>query len=734
MRRNLFKKTLAFLLAGVLLISATGCSNGKEEVTVKEDTSDMIYEGKEIVLEGIEGVVDDFLVKGEKLYFKTSKQEDERISEVYFYSANLDGSNVEEIKHCDLAKGEGIKNWTVNADNNILYVLRVNDYETKDVYYHICKLDEKGNELYKNNISESLGITMLNSGSISDFLCDAEGRIVVFCGGTVYVLDENANSLGNVELGSENVEQAAKTKEGKIIFTCRGKSNNYIKVLDTEHQKWGKKEKVPFYSSEILDGAEYDLYYKEEGGIYGYNVDGKESKKLVDYLASNMLFEDTTNISLVAKDKFIGLSYVGEKAMLMSYDKVDPAIRTDKKIITLGGIFLSDELKKAAIQFNRTNNEYKIEFVEYSEEEDAQTKMNADIIAGKAPDIIDLSDVMVENYVAKGILEDLTPYYEKDAEINAEDMVPSVLEAMKTDGKLYYASPYFSISSLIGKAKIVGDRTGWTFNEMKAALEKKGDDTRPFLSISKMETLYYFLLSVDDFVDWKTGECSFDSTEFKEILEMSNAGANEEPDEDDVYKMVKELQEEKALLFYSGIIPEQIPAYEKMFGENVTFIGCPSKDREGTYFDFGTMVGISSQSEMKDGAWEFIRTLMTKEYQATQAFQNYDTPTRSDCFEMMMKAKMTTTEYVDEFGQTISPIEATDDWGMETEIGPLSKKNADMYRDLVNRTKKVETYNLPIIEIIEEEVQPYFAGDKNVDETAKIIQGRVTTYINENKW
>ena len=38
-----------------------------------------------------------------------------------------------------------------------------------------------------------------------------------------------------------------------------------------------------------------------------------------------------------------------------------------------------------------------------------------------------------------------------------------------------------------------------------------------------------------------------------------------------------------------------------------------------------------------------------------------------------------------------------------------------------------------LFEIIDEETKPFFAGDKSADETAKTIQNRATTYLNESK-
>lgn len=61
---------------------------------------------------------------------------------------------------------------------------------------------------------------------------------------------------------------------------------------------------------------------------------------------------------------------------------------------------------------------------------------------------------------------------------------------------------------------------------MKEVLKKKGKGTRPFLALNKMDTLYSFMPAFDDLIDLETGECNFDSKEFKEILELWNAGRN----------------------------------------------------------------------------------------------------------------------------------------------------------------------------------------------------------------
>lgn len=56
-----------------------------------------------------------------------------------------------------------------------------------------------------------------------------------------------------------------------------------------------------------------------------------------------------------------------------------------------------------------------------------------------------------------------------------------------------------------------------------------------------------------------------------------------------------------------------------------------------------------------------------------------------------------------------------------------------MFMDLINNTKRVYHYNAVVNSIIQEEAAYYFAGEKNLDDTVKIIQNRVETYVNEKR-
>lgn len=827
MKKGILKKSAALVMAAVMMFSMGGC--GKKDGSKKEektDTKEMVFEGTEMALEGIEGDVGSFVVKDDRIYFYTSEwiegkgseeesdKEDtednsEEVSEednseettseenteenssndseeasteegseetteditgeengdtaedtsseddedtgdeeiegtniTRMYSANLDGSDVKEIPLPELSDNEYLFSMLPEEDGNITLMLNSWDEKTEKTTYSVMKIDSEGKELLKEDITNVLKVTQ--ETYISKIMLDDKGRLIVVTDQSVFVLDENYGKiLCELKSDSNYIEGAAKTKDGRIICGASGEDGAKVQVLDIENKKWGESIKIDlqyFQSSDsLMDGIEYDFYYKNDSGIYGYDIEGKKSTKIIDYVASNISSDNSYNIIPIAKDQLLGTEWEDSgdsvKTKFVLYKKVDPSTIADKTTITFGAMWIDDSVKKAAIEFNKQSKEYQIEFKDYSNEEDPETKFNADIVAGNVPDIISLSNLPIEQYAAKGLLEDLTPYFDKDSDIKAGDIIPSVAEAMKIDNKFYYIAPSFGISTLIASSKDVGTESGWTFEDLKALLEEKGDGVRPFYSENKSEMLYSFLsCGINDYIDWNTGECSFDSQDFKDILEICNKGTDEETEYSEDSPSEPSLIREGKVLFSAGWLDmESVQLYEKMFEGDITFIGYPNKDKEGSYFNFDNPLGIYSKSDVKDGAWEFIKSLMTKEYQGKSG-NLYNNPTRQDCFDMLIKAKTTTKAYTDELGQEITPLESSWGWDdLEVEIKPLNEKEENLYKDLVNNTKKAGGYNSALMDIITEEAKPYFAGEKSLDETVDIIQNRVKTYVNENR-
>lgn len=656
----------------------------------------------------------------------------------YVYSMKADGTDLQELGSPQLNENEYINYMLVKSDGTIQFLLGAYDQKSEKTQYALVAYDENGKEASREDVTKVLGLT--DESYLNKALIDDKDRYVFATDQAVIVLDKDLKKVCEMKPDSNYVEGIAKTKDGKILVAdSSGDKGAKVQILDVDAQKWGESYNLDlqyFSSSDaLMNGIEYDFYYKDDAGIYGYDIASKKSTKVMDYVASNISSDNSYSITPIAKDTMMGTTWDESGSKVVIYKKVDPSTITDKETITVGAMYVDDNVKKAAIAFNKKNNKYQIEFKDYSNEEDPQTKMNADIIAGNVPDILCLSGLSVDQYVEKGILEDLTSYYEKDSDVSADDMIPSVAKAMQIDGKYYYIAPGFYVNTLVGAAKTVGTEPGWTMDDLKKVLDEN-KDARPFYSENKNDNLYNFItMNISDYVDWSTGECTFDGQDFKDILEICNRGTNEETDySEDSPSEPSLIKEGKVLLTNGGSLDmESVELYEAMFNGDITFIGYPNKDKDGSYFSFDNQLGIYSKSKNKDAAWEFLKTFLTKEYQGNRN-NLYSNPTRQDAFDMLVKSKTATEKYTDELGNEVEPLETGWGWDdLNVDIGPLTDKQAQMYIDLVNNTDKTGEYNNEIGNIITEEAKAYFSGQKSLDETADVIQNRVKTYVNENR-
>ena len=658
----------------------------------------------------------------------------------YVYSMKIDGTDLQDLGQPEIAENTYINYMLLKSDGSIEFLLGSYDDKSGKQSYVLASFDQSGKETDSRDITKDLGLDENEDNYLNKALIDDEDRYVFVTNSAITVFDKDFKKVCEMKPDSGYVDAVAKTKDGKIVVgDSSGEDGAKVQVLDVDAQKWGESYKMDFQyfssSDSLMNGIEYDFYYKDDSGIYGYDIASKKGTKLMDFVASNVSSDNSYSIFPIAKDTMMGTIWDGENSKLVLYKKVDPSTITDKETITVGAMYVDDNIKRAAIAFNKKSNKYQVEFKDYSNEEDPQTKMNADIIAGNVPDIICLSSLSVDQYAEKGILEDLTPYFEKDSDVSTDDLIPSVAKAMQIDGKYYYIAPGFYVNTLVGAAKTVGTEPGWTMDDLKKILDEN-KDVRPFYSENKNDNLYNFItMNISDYVDWSTGECSFDGQDFKDILEICNRGSNEETEySEDSPSEPSLVKEGKVLLTNGGSLDmESVELYEAMFNGDITFIGYPNKDKDGSYFSFDNQLGIYSKSKVKDAAWEFLKTFLTKEYQGDRN-NLYSNPTRQDAFDMLVKSKTATEKYTDELGNEVEPLESGWGWDdLNVDIGPLTDKQAQMYIDLVNNTDKTGEYNDEIGNIITEEAKAYFSGQKSLDETADVIQNRVKTYVNENR-
>lgn len=71
--------------------------------------------------------------------------------------------------------------------------------------------------------------------------------------------------------------------------------------------------------------------------------------------------------------------------------------------------------------------------------------------------------------------------------------------------------------------------------------------------------------------------------------------------------------------------------------------------------------------------------------------------------------------------------------GEEIILDPLSQEQIDEVVSFILSIDKCYYYNESIINIVNEEMDAYFTGQKSAQEVAKIIQNRAQIYVDENR-
>ena len=583
---------------------------------------------------------------------------------------------------------------------------------------------------------------------INDMIADTTGNIYISDGNnTVYVINADGSFL--FKLSVENyLNRLVMLKDGKVGATSSSQDGkNVLKIIDTTAKAWGTEYKIPMNAWDLKSGGnQYDFCYTDSSSLFGYNLANETSEKILTWLNCDV-DGNNVNFSTVMDDgNVFALSNSWDDKGSSNFEiitlKKTPRSEVKQKTtLTLATMWLDYNLRKELLKFNKTNENYRIEITDYSEfntEDDYTagiTKLNTEIISGNVPDLIDISQLPYQQYAAKGLLEDLYPYIDRD--YKREDFIPSIMKAAETDGKLYLLTTSFSVNSIVGSPSVVGNDMGWTMDEMQAIVNEHPEADYPFGYYMSRDNILQGLcmLNMGSFMNWQTGECSFNSDDFKKLLTFAKTFPEKMPEyEEGNYIDSGTLIQDGRQLFemYSASDFQNYQYYKAMFGGAITFKGFPTGDKKGNVAMLNGGLAMTTSCKDKDGAWQFMSSLLSEDYQENLDW-NY--PISQKAFDKKLAEAMKQEYTTDESGNKI-PVSRG---GMSMGNGPtvefyaITQEEADQIKALINSVERTASYDENLLNIISEEAAYFFSGEKTVDETADIIQSRMNIYINEQR-
>ena len=165
------------------------------------------------------------------------------------------------------------------------------------------------------------------------------------------------------------------------------------------------------------------------------------------------------------------------------------------------------------------------------------------------------------------------------------------------------------------------------------------------------------------------------------------------------------------------------------FGEDITLIGFPANGENGSVIMPSIRFAMSSKSANKDAAWQFIRTFLMEDYQKDMGYL----PISISQMEKMAQEATQKPYYMDENG---NKVEYDDTWYIgdtEITISPMTEQETKDYMAFLQSCNKVYMEDESLLQIVQEEAAPFFAGQKSARDVAGIIQSRAQLYVNETR-
>ena len=320
----------------------------------------------------------------------------------------------------------------------------------------------------------------------------------------------------------------------KYSYSDTGSSAKLVEI-DLNAKGYGKEYELGSSINTIYSGSgDYLCYSSSDTGIVGVRADNLQTESVLNLLNLGI---DNSNINSMAVNDdgsfvTVGYDYSGmtARSTLSLITPIDSSEVKEKKVLTLGCFYIDWNIRSQIAEFNKTNEDYTIYATSYSESNDtsdytaALTKFNNEILAGNVPDILLISSGMPYNsYASKGLFADLYEFMDKDDVYNRDAFMPNVLKAMEKDGKLYEITPSFTVQTYAAKKSLVGDATSLTMDQANQILASMPEGAT-LTSDSQTMTASNFLstaITFSNFVDYANATCSFDSPEFKAILETA---------------------------------------------------------------------------------------------------------------------------------------------------------------------------------------------------------------------
>ena len=777
MQNHHLKNMLALGMAAILFaLSITGCKKTGTEVeteTIPQAETPTyltnIYSGTEITPPGENIYLGDVVsVDADNIVFHATRREvhgewgdeDYSMQEITcFYTVPTTGGAGELTELGNITAGDShVQNIRRMPDGGMLALISQYD-EQSDTQTAVLRLFRDGQVAAQSEELSTLFPEGRNRWFYTNlFLVDKDGYVYLTYENNLLILTPELTVAGSIT-ADDYLNVSAMDGDGVIYFQCWGGDGMVLLPVDRDAKKFGTPIALPQEQARNMTGLFFGegktLYGYDDKGIYTMQPGSDEARELVMSFTNSNLAGSTNSVCYVPGGKFLLTIYdtlVHEQTTAI-YEKAPDLDLSSVSVLQVCYCRTGNDelLPMLTVRYNKAHPDKRVVLTQYEDEE----KLGQEIRTGTyTPDVIiaSMANATYRSLIKDDYFIDFMPFVEADDTISRENLFGCIFNSYTKDGRLSGIPRGFSIRTVLGNKSIVGDRNGWTVHDFITFIKELPDGVTFRRDITKQNYWDLFggqteLLSA--FIDWDQKTCSFDSADFIDLLAYIASLPQEFAREEE-----REISESNPYGTYTDYRNGKIAAtaesaryrgaatfilgYAYFGRDNMVYCGYPTADgKNGTLLNSTTrLCTILKFCENTDMAWEFLKEYLCFTY--AEIDRERELPVLHSRFRKMQTEKMyyylrydggmsgsNSPQELDENGLyhgTPSEAYSTDDIDFDA---------IERWLDGAGAPALQFAYPEELSNLISEEISAYLGGARSAEETAKMLQSRVSIYLAE---
>ncbi|HIU74692.1 MAG TPA: extracellular solute-binding protein [Candidatus Pelethocola excrementipullorum] len=490
---------------------------------------------------------------------------------------------------------------------------------------------------------------------------------------------------------------------------------------------------------------EDSLLYTDHTGLYQYTFGGTVVEQIINGTTNSLgnMESNATALEQLDENTYLAgfMDIQGGTAKLLKYTYSGEADSTPSAEINVYSLKDDQTLRQVISKFQQNNPDILVNLqIGMSEGQtlsDTLRTLNTNIMSGKGPDIIILDGMPINNYIDKNLLEDISDLV--DDVDKSEGLYGDIAKAFEKDKKIYAVPTRFAIPTIVGDPAVLdGIKDAGTLADQLEGYPEASD--QPLLT-NTYTAKEYLKSTLSYAYDILKEDGTLDEGALKAFLEASKRGYKGDirgvnPEEIDGMKTAEEekdstfgrvdlgagLMTEKQILDMGNM--STMESYATMVAANKKtnsgYQTISSEDKQ--LFAPNLMAGINSKSKQLDAAKDFVKAMLTEEFQSIRVGEGF--PVNQKAFEAICNPPredyMMAYMLSDSNGASIS-LEVT--WPTDDELSEI--------KELVKKLDTPLNYDSTIQEAIMGEGAKCLEGELTVDEATANILKTVQLYLSE---